>query len=391
MKRREFLRDGFLASAGVLVSAKFSPAQVSTAPRRVLIVGAGLAGLVAAYELNKLNFDVTILEAQSRSGGRVLTIRDFDENLYGEAGAARIPSDHDLTHKYVREFGLPLVPFYPSEQKFMRLKDKKVEPVDWNEFSQATAAVMFLDKQSNWQKIQGGNDLLPSAFAKKLGDKIRLNSPVVKIEQTSQKVSVTFKNKEKFETISGDFLLCAIPFTTLLKIEVRPGFSEQKSRLIETLKYDSASRVLLQTKSRFWSDQNLNGFAFGEDLAEIWNSTFGQNGTRGILQTYLRGNASLDLTARPEAERIAITVQKLEKFFPALQANFEKGFSKCWSEDVWVRGAWSHPNDKELQLGELPEGRVFFAGEHISGWASWMQGALQSGLRAVKQIKTAKF
>ncbi len=51
-----------------------------------------------------------------RPGGRVLTLREpFSDGLYAEAGAARIPDNHDLTLQYVRQFGLTLDPFYPSE------------------------------------------------------------------------------------------------------------------------------------------------------------------------------------------------------------------------------------------------------------------------------------
>ncbi len=81
----------------------------------MLILGAGMAGLVAGYELSKLGHDVTILEARTRPGGRVHTLREpFSDGLYAEAGAARIPDNHELTLKYVKEFGLPLEPFYPS-------------------------------------------------------------------------------------------------------------------------------------------------------------------------------------------------------------------------------------------------------------------------------------
>ena len=58
---------------------------------------------------------MTILEANTRPGGRVYTLRDqFSDGLYAEAGAGRIPEWHDLTLKYVNEFGLTLEPFYPS-------------------------------------------------------------------------------------------------------------------------------------------------------------------------------------------------------------------------------------------------------------------------------------
>ncbi len=387
MKRREFLKAGFLSATGLVFAPTFSFAQVSAAPRKVLIIGAGLSGLVTAYELDKLGFDVTVLEAQARAGGRILTVRDFDENLYAEAGAARIFHDHDLTLKYVNEFRLPLVPFYPTEQKFLRMKNGKSEAVKWGKFAEATEPVMYLEKPSYWQKIQGGNDLLPRAFGQKLNGKIKYASPVVKIEQTEKEVRVTFNEKKTLETLRGDYLICTIPFTMLRKIEISPKFPADKMQIIENLQYDSASRVLLQTKRHFWADRKLNGFASGEDFAEIWHSTFGQSGTRGVLQSYIRGDYSLSLTKLAPDERIEFTLKSLEKLFPEIRANFEKGAAKCWSEDAWVLGAWAHLLPKQSESIVRPENRVFFAGEHASNFTSWMQGALQSGLRVVEEIK----
>lgn len=85
----------------------------NNAPRKkVLILGAGIAGLVAAYELLKAGHTPVILEAQNRLGGRILTLRaPFAKGLYAEAGAMRIPATHDLTLHYVNHFGLELLPF----------------------------------------------------------------------------------------------------------------------------------------------------------------------------------------------------------------------------------------------------------------------------------------
>lgn len=79
--------------------------------KRVLVLGAGMAGLVAAYELMRQGHEPVVLEAQQRVGGRVLTLRDFAPGLYAEAGAMRIPRVHDLTLAYCARFGLTLRPF----------------------------------------------------------------------------------------------------------------------------------------------------------------------------------------------------------------------------------------------------------------------------------------
>src|SRR5688500_13509201 len=76
-------------------------------PRRVIIVGAGMAGLAAGYELLRAGHNPVILEAQHRVGGRVYTLREpFAPGLYAEAGAMRLPRAHELTMAYVNKFGL---------------------------------------------------------------------------------------------------------------------------------------------------------------------------------------------------------------------------------------------------------------------------------------------
>ncbi|MEO8273018.1 MAG: flavin monoamine oxidase family protein [Chloroflexota bacterium] len=85
--------------------------------KRVIIIGAGMAGLVAGYELARAGHDPLILEAQNRVGGRVYTLRKFAPGLYAEAGAMRIPRVHDLTLGYCEHFGLELRPFMMGNPK----------------------------------------------------------------------------------------------------------------------------------------------------------------------------------------------------------------------------------------------------------------------------------
>jgi monoamine oxidase len=91
--------------------------------RKVVILGAGISGLVSAYELRRAGWDVTVLEARSRIGGRVWTVRGgdrivqngrpdqvcgFSEGLYLNAGAARIPHHHHTILGYARSLGVPM-------------------------------------------------------------------------------------------------------------------------------------------------------------------------------------------------------------------------------------------------------------------------------------------
>jgi monoamine oxidase len=142
--RREFLRLSCLAAA----SAQFAPLQSwsftpqalphARSPKKILVVGAGLAGLVAGYKLTGAGHDVTTVEAQLRPGGRVQTLRDFSHGLYAEAGAARIPDNHDLTLHYVKHFGLTLVPFFPHQLSMVYLiGGKRIKARSWSDLDLA--------------------------------------------------------------------------------------------------------------------------------------------------------------------------------------------------------------------------------------------------------------
>jgi len=120
--RREFIRStlsgvaAFTAQGTLGALSNFASIRRRTAPKRVVVVGAGLAGLAAAYELRRAGHDVTVLEARNVPGGRVRTLRDgFADGLYSEAGGQAFhPVADNFAAKYVEEFGLMRLPPGPG-------------------------------------------------------------------------------------------------------------------------------------------------------------------------------------------------------------------------------------------------------------------------------------
>ena len=106
----------------------------SVKPKKVIIVGAGLAGLSAGFELKKAGHNPIILEAQQRVGGRVYTLRDpFTEGLYAEVGAMRIPRAHSLTMEYISKFGLKTSDFtMDNPNAYYYIGGNKIRAIDAN-------------------------------------------------------------------------------------------------------------------------------------------------------------------------------------------------------------------------------------------------------------------
>lgn len=487
VNRREFLKQGFLAATTlpclhpVIAAGSRDSIRRTGQARKVIVIGAGLAGLSSAYELAQAGHEVTVLEARARSGGRVWTLRDsFPEGLYAEAGATNVFDNHEWTMKYVKELGVALDPMEstggasifhirgkrivikpggavewpielkPEEKGLGRgaLWAKYVAPVvkeldnpeaaDWpparlklydgmsfaeflrrqgaspgaveilklgladqlGEGADAVSALNLLReaapravmKQSF--SIRGGSDSLPRAFAARLGDRILYGSPVVKIEFDARGVRVICSRAGSRQTFAADYLICAIPFAVLARVEVSPGFSPQKREAIAQLGNTSVTRVFLQTRKRFWLDEGLSGAATTDlPIMTAYDKAHYLPGKRGLLEAYVAGGRARRLAAMTSGERVDFTVGQMEQILPAIREHYEGGASVCWDEDEWARGAyaWFKPGQMESLLPHIarPEGRVHFAGDHTSPWPGWMNGALQSGARAAREVGQA--
>jgi len=130
LSRREMLKGMMATAATLMLSHEFPGRAQAANGRKVIVVGAGFAGLAAAFELTTAGYDVTVLEARDRLGGRVHTLYDFIPGKTVEAGAELIGSNHPTWQAYAKRFKLEMLERtdYPDSAKPAYIRGALLEP-----------------------------------------------------------------------------------------------------------------------------------------------------------------------------------------------------------------------------------------------------------------------
>jgi monoamine oxidase len=236
--------------------------------------------------------------------------------------------------------------------------------------------------------IRGGNDLVPRAFATRLDRCVRYGSPVIAIGQDDSCAWVVIEPRSERQIIRADRVVCAAPFSVARKMFSEARLAPDKQGVIGAQEYTPATKVFLQTRSNFWQRDRLSGFAYTDlPLERLW--AFNRDEGRSLLIAYTEATGALRLDAMTASERVEDVFVNAQKVFPKLTEEFEGGVSNSWANDPWQRGAYAQYNAgqiRNISLNARPEGRIHFVGEHTSCWNGWMQGALESAHRVIREI-----
>jgi monoamine oxidase len=347
--------------------------------------------------------DLTLEELLAKAGaseGAIAVMRLGYLDLWGEGigeySALLYLRDDALTH------APPPEPGAPHRRMVAHPASRRHRPGAHPAASPAPSAAA-IDPQMVYN-IAGGNDRLPFALAARCGDSIRYNAPVRSLRVGDDGVSVEYDDATGRARIDADRVICTLPFSVLRELAIEPAFSPAKTATINELPYTSVTRVYLEFNTRFWQEANLASTA-STDLpgsaddgvyhAGFWieEPTMNQTGTGGILDCYMVGEWARRLAAMPENERALFTLEQVEAVFPGAKSNFSgRAVSKCWDQDPWTRGdyCWFRPGQMQRLLPHLAtrEGPIHFAGDHTSALPGWIQGAMESGVRAAREVHT---
>ena len=241
-------------------------------------------------------------------------------------------------------------------------------------------------------RIEGGNDRLPKAMAMELGEALHLNTTAraVHDDQTSVRVTVERAGGDRRQ-INADYVILAVPVTTLRAIEITPDLPLEQAKAFERLRYGRVTKSLLQFDRRFWKRKSRSP-AYGTDAptGAIWDANEEQRGPAGILTLMAGGQASEDTQKILAQEGVQGLVHALDWLKPD-EAALLHSHHITWEHDSWAQGGYAcfDPSFDPVWRPWLarPHGRLLFAGEHTSiKWQGYMNGAVESGLRAAAEV-----
>jgi monoamine oxidase len=248
------------------------------------------------------------------------------------------------------------------------------------------------------QEVVGGMDRLPNALYRELEREVRFGHEVHAIEQDESAVTLHVKTEAGRFSMAVDRVICTVPFAVLRTIEIRPAFDRGKQRAIRQLNYHASTKVLFQVRRRFWEEEDgILGGATVTDLPvrRLNYPTPDPDTERGVLlASYTWGQDALQWGAMDPETRLEEALHDVAQIHPRILEEFEVGASHAWYSDRWARGAFAlFAPEQQTDLQEdivRPEGRVHFAGEHCSLYHAWIQGALESGIRAALEVHAAQ-
>ncbi len=243
----------------------------------------------------------------------------------------------------------------------------------------------------------GGMDMIGKAFAREVGDVIRYDAKVTRMQQDDHGVTVTYTDLKAPATpqqAKADWCVCTIPLSILSQLPIDVG--DRMKAAIDAVPYTPSVKIGLQFKRRFWEeDEAIYGGISYTDLPirqiAYPNTGFNRAGRGVLLGAYLfDGPNAYEFASMPPAERVARAVEFGASIHPQYRAEYENGIAVAWHRVPFTLGCAGNWTDEARaehynNLSQI-DGRIVLAGEHASYIPAWQEGAILSSLDAITRL-----
>ncbi len=389
---------------------------------KVVVIGAGMAGLTAALRLTQAGHEVTVLEAQKRVGGRVRSVI-LSNGEVAELGGEWLRSDQQSVVALAQEVDVQLSPVgvdfaardligsppVPSNEhrRVAGAVAAAVESLSPAYRSKLTAHELLADLddgsdaftvlrqrleasagmplrsiavdeivgdfgvgEASYLRVAGGNEALAEAVAGRLSD-VRMNQPVERIKSRDSGAAVLTAT----ETIAADAVVVAVPLPIVSQLHFDPPLGHALTAALDRLVMATAAKLVVPTESQ----PPLLARQSGEATWWCWTGTGEDGSVRSAVTAFAGTQRAIDAVS---GDWRAQAVDAL----PEVRLGADSTFID-WGQEEWFRGCYSAlgPGDEELLAVFQDVGTVVFAGEHTLASGS-IDGAIESGERAASRV-----
>ncbi|XP_073523345.1 amine oxidase [flavin-containing]-like [Phyllobates terribilis] len=243
------------------------------------------------------------------------------------------------------------------------------------------------------RKFVGGAGQISEKMAERLQGQVKLQRPVVRIDQSAENITVETVNHEIYE---AKYVISAIPPALCLKIHFNPGLPPLRNQLINRVPMGSVIKCMVYYKEAFWRKKDYCGSMVIEDEEAPIGLTLDDTKPDGTVPAIMGfilarksrrlANLTKDERKRKICELYARVLESEEALHPV---HYEE---KNWCEEQYSGGCYTayFPPGILTQYGRVlrqPFGRLFFAGtETATEWSGYLEGAIQAGERAAREI-----
>lgn len=353
---------------------------------RVLVVGAGAAGLTAAYHLANAGADVRILEASSRWGGRLKRVDGFSD-VPLDLGAEWLHDDPTMLGQIIgrgdTDLDVETIDYRPQTYRFWH----EGELHSLNALRHAYGEVKFYD--TTWYGFFE-RFILPT-----VRNLIEFNAPVSKIASIGDGVSA---HLESGAILDADKILITVPLSVLQqdRIVFSADLAEPRLRQLKDIRFGQGFKIFMKFTERFYPDILMFGSRW-KVLQDSWDekiyydAALGKPTSDNILGLFTVSEASLPRALIGDRALLQSVMAELTEIFgDVVNRTFVKAEVQNWSRDPHILGSYSMSNNSEMDIGDILaplSGRVYFAGEALGGDAqSTVHGAAFSAIDAVESL-----